>query len=254
MQKSLSAYITSDEENSIVQAVEGSKQIAKAENVKEDLINIVVKWRMYIGIPKSDVAEELVLVAGFIYENYGFLTVSEIELAIKLSVLRKLKDTEFHGYFSPMYVGKVLDSYLYYRKMTMADSIRRREKALAEEREMQNKPSPEEQAEGYKELFLSFYNEYKKNGYIRDVFNLCYNFLRKHKFLEISKERIEEAQAYGKRKVEEVKENARKEGSKIDFDLGLEEKRWARNYCVHKYFDGVDINILCNNIKPQHFE
>ena len=128
VQKSLLDYITSEEENAIVIAIEGFKQIAKAEDNKNLLIDLVVKWRMYIGIPKADVAEELVLVAAFIYENYGFLTVPEIELAIKLSVRRKLKDTEFHGYFSPMYVGKVLDSYLYYRKMTMADAIRRREK------------------------------------------------------------------------------------------------------------------------------
>jgi len=252
VQKSLSDYITSDEELNIVKALE-DKQIAKAENVKENIINLVVKWRMYIGIPKADVAEELALVAGFIFENYGFLTLSEIELAIKLSVLRKLNDTEFHGYFSPMYVAKVLDSYLYYRKMTMADSIRRRDKAIAEEKENNNKPSPEEQAEGYKELFKGFYDEYKQQGYIRDVFSLCYNFLRKHNFMEIPKERIAEAQAYGKRKVQEVKENARLEGGKIDFDLGLEEKRWARNYCVQKYFDTVDINVLCNNIKPKHF-
>ena len=252
VQKSLSEYIRSDEERNIVKALE-DKQIAKSENVKENIINVVVKWRMYIGIPKADVAEELALVAGFIFENYGFLTLSEIELAIKLSVLRKLNDTEFHGYFSPMYVAKVLDSYLYYRKMTMADSIRRRDKAIAEEKENNNKPSPEEQAEGYKELFKGFYDEYKQQGYIRDVFSLCYNFLRKHNFMEIPKERIAEAQAYGKRKVQEVKENARLEGGKIDFDLGLEEKRWARNYCVQKYFDTVDINVLCNNIKPNHF-
>lgn len=254
MQKSLLDYITSDEEHAIVKAVEGSKQISKVENAKEELIDVVVKWRMYIGIPKSDVAEELVLVAAFIFENYGFLTVQEIELAIKLSVLRKLRDVEFHGYFSPMYVAKVLDSYLYYRKMTMADSIRRREKAIEEEREKANKPSPEEQAEGYKELFRNFYNEYKTKGVIRDVFNLCYNFLRKHNMMQVPKERIEEAQAYGKMKVEEVKDKARREGGKIDFDLDLEEKRWARNYCVQKYFDTVDINVLCNNIKPQHFQ
>jgi hypothetical protein len=247
-------YITSEDEHAIVKALEGSKQISKEEDNKNLLIDLVVKWRMYIGIPKTDVAEELVLVAAFVYENYGFLTISEIELAIKLSVRRKLKDTEFHGYFSPMYVGKVLDSYLYYRKMTMADAIRRREKAVAEEREKANKPSPEEEAEGYKELFLNFYKEYKSQGYIRDVFNLCYNFLRKHDLMKVSKQRIEEAQAYGKKRVEEVKETARREGRKIDYDLGLEEKRWARNYCVQKYFDSVDINIICGNIKPEHFQ
>jgi hypothetical protein len=254
VQKSLLDYITSEDEHAIVKSIEGSKQISKEEDNKNLLIDLVVKWRMYIGIPKADVAEELVLVAAFIFENYGFLTIPEIELAIKLSVRRKLKDTEFHGYFSPMYVGKVLDSYLYYRKMTMADAIRRREKAIAEQVEKSNKPSPEQQAEDYKELFVSFYNEYKSQGYIRDVFNLCYNFLRKHDMMKVSKERIEEAQAYGRKRVEEVKETARKEGRKIDYDLGLEEKRWARNYCVQKYFDSVDINIICGNIKPEHFQ
>ena len=72
--------------------------------------------------------------------------------------------------------------------------------------------------------------------------------------MQVSKERIEEAQAYGKKRVEEVKETARREGRKIDYDLGMEEKRWARNYCVQKYFDAVDINIICKNIKPEHFQ
>ena len=43
-QSSLSEYIQSYEEKEIVQAVEGSKQIAKVES-REELINAVVKWR-----------------------------------------------------------------------------------------------------------------------------------------------------------------------------------------------------------------
>jgi len=249
-QKSLLEFISSEEEHSIVKAVENSKQIVKCENVAEELINIVVKWRMYIGIPKSDVAEELAIVSSFIFENYSHLTLEEIQLAIKLSVLRKLPDTEFHGYFSPMYVGKVLDAYLYYRKMTMADAIRRREKHLSELLEKENRPSPEKQAEDFRKLIREFYEQWKETGEIRDVFNLCYNFLRKHKMMSVPQPMIAEAQAYGKRKVEEMKK-ARLE--KITFDLDLEEKRWARNYCVQKFFESVDINVLCNNIKTEHF-
>lgn len=245
-------YISSDAEHSIVKAVEGSKQVAKINSdEREELINLVVKWRLYIGIPKADVAEELVLNAQFIYENYGFLTIDEIELAIKLSVLRKLPDCEFHGYFSPMYVSKVLDSYLHYRKMTLADAIRRRDKAIAEERERQNRPTPEKQAEMTRSIFKTFYEEWKKDGAIRDVFNICYNYLRKHKMLVIDQEMLEGAQAYGKLKVKEAKEENRY--GKIEFDLDMEEKRWARNYCVQKYFESVDINVLCNNIKAEHF-
>jgi len=54
----LQAYINSEEEYAIVQSVEGSRQIDKIEN-REEIINTVVKWRMYIGIPKTDVSEEL---------------------------------------------------------------------------------------------------------------------------------------------------------------------------------------------------
>jgi hypothetical protein len=91
------------------------------------LINVVAKWRMYVGLPKTDVSEELSLVAQFLYKEYGYLTVNEIELAYTLSVTNRLREAEFFGYFSPLYVGKVLDAYLYYRKITMADTIRRRD-------------------------------------------------------------------------------------------------------------------------------
>ena len=251
-QSSLLEYIQSYEEQEIVLAVENSKQITKEEN-KENLINAVVKWRMYIGMPKTDIAEELVFVAGFIYENYGFLTISEIELAMKLSVLRKLKEVEFHGYFSPMYVARVLDSYLYYRKMTMADAIRRKEKALLDEKERLNRPSPEQQAEDTRILIKSFYEEFMQNKEIKDVFTICYKYLRRTRLMVISKETVEEAQKYGKNKVQENIQEMKRNFQKVEFNLDTEEKKCVRNYCVGKFFKTVDINVLLNNIKPEHF-
>ena len=248
---SLSDYIQSNEELEIVKAVENSVIINKSETSKEELINVVVRWRMYIGVPKTDVAEELVLVAAFIWEHYGFLTISEIELAYKLSILNKLSNVEFYGQFAPMYVAKVLDSYLYYRKMTLADSIRRREKALQEEAEKRNKPTPEVMAEDWKKMVYEYYEEWKQNGEIRDAFSLLYNYLRKWKMMIVTKETIEEAQAYGKKKIAEFKE---KEFFGIDSHLyDSQEKSFSRNYCVQKFFKTVDINMLANNIKVEHF-
>ena len=103
-QKSLLDFAKTNEETNIIICLEGNKAIGLLENPQEKLIDIVSKWRMYIGMPKNDVSEELIIVAQYIYENYPNITIAEIDLAVNLSISQKLKDSEFHGYFSPMYV------------------------------------------------------------------------------------------------------------------------------------------------------
>jgi hypothetical protein len=246
--KKLSDFVESLEEIEIVRAVENSMQIARTKNVEDALILLISKWRIYIGIPKTDVSEELAIICQFINKNYSFLTLEEINLAIELSIKRKLPDTEFFGYFSPMYVAKVFDSYLYYRKITMADAIRRKEKHEAEIREQLNKPTSEQQANSTKEIMRGFYNDWKERGEISDPFSLAYNYLRKHNFLEVSKEDIEKAQEYAKMKIANMKKEDR-----TQMFTESDEKRLARNWCVQKYFQTVDIDVLINNIKPEQF-
>jgi hypothetical protein len=216
------------------------------------LINVVAKWRMYVGLPKTDVSEELSLVADFLYKEYGYLTVNEIELAYTLSVTNRLREAEFFGYFSPLYVGKVLDAYLYYRKITMADTIRRRDRAMQEAKELANKPTQEQQAKQMKELFKEMYDRYKSQGEIYDPFSITYNFLRRAKLYTPTKEEIEEAVKWGKEKVQEIK---REKYAFVKYNLNQEEeeKRWSRTWCVQKYFENVDISVLLNNIKPEFF-
>jgi hypothetical protein len=216
------------------------------------LINVVAKWRMYVGLPKTDVSEELSLVADFLYKEYGYLTVNEIELAYTLSVTNRLREAEFFGYFSPLYVGKVLDAYLYYRKITMADTIRRRDRAMQEAKELANKPTQEQQAKQMKELFKEMYDRYKSQGEIYDPFSITYNFLRRAKLFTPTKDEIEEAVKWGKEKVQEIK---REKYAFVKYNLNQEEeeKRWSRTWCVQKYFENVDISVLLNNIKPEFF-
>lgn len=254
-QNSLLRFVKNDEERELAIAVVNFPQIVQIP--VEQVINLVALWRMYIGVPKTDVAEELAFLSNFIIENYGHMTVGEIELAIRLSVMRKLKDTEFNGYFSALYVSKVLESYLYYRKITLADSIREREIAIREEKERNQKPSPEEQAKRFQQLFRNFYQEWKDTGTINDPFSLAYNYLRNNKLMHVPQNVVAEAQAYGKKKADEQNKNRQKKGLKTTFSsidlFQMEEKKWARNYCVQKYFENVDIDILCNKIIPEHF-
>ena len=244
-------YTETKEEIQIVKCIQESIMIQKLQELTP-LINVVAKWRMYVGLPKTDVSEELSLVADFLYKEYGYLTVNEIELAYTLSVTNRLREAEFFGYFSPLYVGKVLDAYLYYRKITMADTIRRRDRAMQEAKELANKPTQEQQAKQMKELFKEMYDRYKSQGEIYDPFSITYNFLRRAKLYTPTKEEIEEAVKWGKEKVQEIK---REKYAFVKYNLNQEEeeKRWSRTWCVQKYFENVDISVLLNNIKPEFF-
>ena len=225
------------------------------QNLKDmsPLVDVVSKWRLYIGIPKSeDLGAELALVTEFIYSNYGFLTLSEIELAYNLSITRKLDDVEFYGSFSPLYVGKVLQSYLYYRKITMADAIRKKEKFDQQELEKKNKPTPEEEAKLTKEIVADFYKKSRETGEVDDPFNICYNLFRKAKFLKVSQDDIDEATLYGEKKYQENRKSPNL-FAKFQDNKELEVKRHARNYLVLKYFDTISIDILLLKIRPELF-
>ena len=244
-------YTKTKEEHDIASCIENSRLIGRLEDPNQ-LLKVITEWRIYIGVPKSeDLAEEFSVLTQFIHDNYGFLTIDEIRLAYTLSVTRKLKDVEFYGYFSPMYVGKVLDSYLYYRKITMADVIREKEKHDKEQEELKNRPTPDKQAEDTRKLIRDYYNEWKEKGEIRDVFSIAYNFLRKHKFMIIRTEDIEEAMVYG---LKMARSKERPLFERVNpTDEEAEQKRYARNWCVQNYFKNVNIDILLNNIKPELF-
>ena len=219
--------------------------IGKLNDITE-LLKIVSKWRLYIGIPKKEVDVELSIATEFISNSYPHLTLAEIELAYTLSISRKLEDVEFFGYFSPLYIGKVLDSYLYYRKMTMADAVRKREKYLYEEAERKNRPTPEQQCLDTKEILEGFYGKWKETGEVDDILNICYNFLRKIKILKLTQPEIDEA-------MEEAKKNKKPSPFLKSVTQEHEVKVYARNYCVKKFFEKTDIKTILENINPKQF-
>lgn len=249
-QKPLLEFTSTSEEVALVKCVENSVLIGNLTDLNP-LVNVVAKWRMYIGLPKEDISEELSIVADFLSKQYPFLTIAEIELAYTLSVTNKLKDVDFYGSFSPLYVGKVLDSFLYYRKLTLADTIRRKQQYDNEIKEMENRPTPAKQCNDLKGTIKDMYEEYKQNGELRDPFNICYNFFRRTKMLVVKKDEIEKAMDYGKKKYLSKERNLFDKVTESTKESEIQ--RYARNWCVQNYFDNVGINIILNNIKVEHF-
>jgi len=243
-------FITTNNELQIVKAVELGQRIETLTD-KTSLLQCVSRWRLYIGLPKEDVTQELTIITEFIFKSYGHLTIQEVDLAVQLSVTRQLEDCEFYGNFSPLYVGKVLSAYLYHRKLTMADAVRRKEVFDMEAKEKESKPTPEQECELTKDIIKDFYNQYKEIGEITDLFNICYNLFRKLNLIKPDKGMIDEAMKYGK-------EMASKGTSRLNFKELLKHtdnmtKVYARNYCVQKYFDKIEIEELLAKITPNLF-
>jgi hypothetical protein len=255
-------FVQTNEELKIVQAIDKSFSIKSLGKELYPLLQVVARWKMYLGISDKasidDTSIQVSLVRDFIFENYSHLTLDEVELAYKLAATNKLHDCDYFGFFSPFYVGKVLDAYLYYRKREMADLIRRKEK---EERmvEMQNsnKMTPDEECVLTKKIIEDFYNDKEVN----DVMNLCWNYLRGQvlkgnrdflsKWTSPQKEDYEEAMRFAKQKIME------KENLFLDYYKSVnresDEKKIARNYCVKKYFEMTPLENILKSIKPEHF-
>jgi len=199
-------FIKSPEEYAIVTSIQKSVLVRNLQD-SSGLAKVVAKWRAYLGIPKEGAdPEELAIVIMYIKEHWDILTLSEIELAFTLSINRKLDDCEFFGFFSPNYVSKVLHAYMYYRKLALADALRAKEKFELEEAEKASRPTPEQECETTRELFLNFYEEFKKNGEINDPFNLAYNLLRKEKWMKVSESDINESLQQGKVKYQQERQ------------------------------------------------
>jgi hypothetical protein len=224
------------------------------------LIDVLAKWRWMSGINianqhEDDVARELALLSQFVVTNYPNITTDEISLAIDLSLTNKLDvDVRTFNSFSPMYVSRILNAYLDYRKIKYDEIYDRKVKAEAKKK-AEEKPSPEQRMVAMKDLILYFWEQYKSDGEVKDHFNVLYDYLKRTNQLNLSKELIDDAIKYGKEKAKGYIANY------FTDHLGREkeeadsfEKRFARNYCIQKMFDDCeDVDLIVSKVTINHF-
>jgi hypothetical protein len=258
---SLAKYVASVEEKRFINAFENKVVLGKMyKDGIDNLIDTLAKWRWMSGIntynqDDNEVARELVLLSKFVIKNYPQITIEEIDLAIDLSLTDKLDvDVRTFNSFSPMYVSRILNGYIEHRRKLYND-IYSRKVRVDEITEMEKKPTPKEQMDSTIDLIRHFYDKFKKDGFIDDVFNILYNYFRRTKKINPSKEVIDEAIKYGKIKSEEhinsyfadvlIKERPNKKQM---------ENRYARNYCVCKFFENLNLEEFISKIEISEFE
>jgi hypothetical protein len=223
------------------------------------LIDVLAKWRWMSGVSNNsqgedDIAKELVYLSEFVVKNYNNITIDEISLCIDLSLTNKLDvDVNTYNSFSPMYVSRILNAYIEYKRVLYNNIYSKKD--LEDSRKfLEKKPTPEEKMHSMIDLIKYFYDEYKKEGEVKDHFNAIYNYLKRTNRITLSKDIIDQALEYGKRRsVEHINtywdllDRDKPKGDEIV-------KRFARNYCVQMIFDTIDLNDFCSKIKVDEFE
>jgi hypothetical protein len=253
---SLVEVVRNNEELAFVNAFEGKIKISELDISL--VIDLLARWRFYLGInsnnqDENDIALELSTIAFFIKSNYAHLTIEEINLGIDLSLTSVLEvDIKTYNTFSTIYVASILNAYIKYKRKLYNELYYRKE--IKELKDDYYNPTSEERMESMIEMILTFYNEYKKNGFINDIFNICYDFFKRTKRLNLNDTIINKAVEYGKIMAKKEKDSVYGIFSNEKVDITLIQKRYSRNYCVMEFFEDINIDKLISEIKLEEFK
>lgn len=194
--KSILDQAQTSEQVELVQSVRAGKPISMLVNDENDtLIETIARWRWLLGISASPDKTEFIATIDFIKTNYGTLTISEIILAINLSLKGSLDaDNKPYGVFSALYISNILNAYLNYKDKIYRElaHLNDLEYQKSIKNQVDYKPSPDQMAENMKEILRDSYVKTCQNQEsFFDPFFYIYNFLKKKNAFNFSDEEME---------------------------------------------------------------
>lgn len=247
-------WIKNKEEYEVVLAHTNKLLMECSVEEQKNLVDLLGEWRYYLGINKDFDSKELVIIGKFIVNNFGDFSINEIKLAMEMSINFKL-DVENNPYnqFSVFYVASILNAYKDYRAKIMNKVIHEYNKEVRR-KEKEAMATPENLAIQMRELIKSEYEQFKNDGEVYDTFSAIFNYLRKQKRLDLSKE-------MGDKALQNAREKASREISKNNLYTLYRNKesreslikRYARCYCVMVYFQNNKLEDILKLINEKDF-
>ena len=206
------------------------------------LIDLVGKWRYYIGIKEELSQEELFMNITFIRENFNELNLVDINEAINLSLKGDLNiDAEHYQNFTPLYISKILKAYKEYRGKVIYDI---RDKIS----KIENKPiepTISEKVDITKSSLLSMYGS-REDKRFHDYGGVTYDFIKRNQLMIFTKSLVAEAMEYGKKEsVKEIRKSTYADviqSTNKNYNNAKEKRESvirnsARNYVVQKWLN-----------------
>jgi len=220
------------------------REFKSNEDIKP-LVDLIGKWRYYIGIKEDLSKEEILMNVNFIRENFNELNLIDINEAINLSLTDALDvDVRHFQSFTPLYISSILVAYKKYRSKVIID-IRQ---SLSK---LENKPPPptdQERIDSCKSNLRAMYQS-KEDSYFSDYGSVVYNFIKKNNLIVLSKVLVEEAMAHGLKKANQnIREANYKDAiynTVVNNETAKDEKdslqrHSARDFVVKKWLISLD--------------
>ena len=218
------------------------------------LIDLIGKWRFFIGIKEELSQEELFMNVNFIRENFSEFNLIDINQAINLSIKGALNvDVEHYQSFTPLYISKILLAYKKYKGeviFDIRDSINK----------IEDKPKQlsikDRIALTRASLNVLFEKRNDKNFY--DYGNVTYDFIKKNNLFKITKELVDKAMKYGKEQVAQQTRNTAISDALNNTSKNIKEARDkkeynirqnARNYVVRQWLNSFNENEFSEFLK-----
>jgi hypothetical protein len=236
------------------------KRIAQFTNSEmAELVDVIVTWQIMLGIGNDTTDQELIFICQFIYDNFGSLTLSDINLAKKLVVSQKIRlEYTSQKKITAIYVSKSLNAYVEYKTDLYNEILnaKRKHLELIESKKIRIL-TPLEKANDFKNHCIAMYKNYEQDGWTIDFGDFFYNWMKKLNL--VSDKIIPEAIAYAESKYIEDKKNPNR--FQLQIKLGLnnvesikfQKKKYAREYVVNTYFKNNDILDIIQKIKQEQF-
>lgn len=193
---SLIKYVKNEDEKQIVQALDDVKIKEITREDADRLIEVVGKWGFYMGSSARLSSDDILLLCKFLKDNYNFLTINEINLAISLNLKGALGKIEYYGNLSPLYMSQVLNAFLEYRKENLQPLLERKDRDDV-------KPTPQlnkgELVKMTQDALRLEYSKFIKGEVVDDLFSIVYTYLDKNNKLNLSDDSKRKAFAFAQK-------------------------------------------------------
>lgn len=255
-------WITNAEELNIAQTYAEKKLGQFDKKDMQGLVEVMAQWKVLLGLNtlnSQDGAEELRYICQFIYDNFKYLTLSDIIMARDWAICGRI-DMSYvsNRNINAYYVSRAINAYEDEKRMIVNRLDEKRQTFIREvQRNTITQLSAEDKANQMKDILVNAYKNYKNGGLLYDFGDFIYNWLKKTKQIANDKALIEQAYIYANDKLrKEKQENPALKNLYISLENKTESERknkYAREYIIIQYFDKFDIEQILKKINIKDF-
>lgn len=255
----LGSWIKNDEQLAIANTFSEKRIREYDSNDMVRLVELMARWRLLLGVTSDVSTDELTFICQFLYDNFKNFTLGDMTLAMNWAISGRT-DVGFVSQktLSSFYVSKCIQAYVDEKK-TIVDNIaweKQKQEDMAK-RNLKPEMTPEIRANNFKSHLISVHRGFQESGRIIDFGDMVYNWLKRSKIYEISKQEVSDALAYANDKF--IEERNQENTFKLiiqPLDPQTEEirkKKLAREYILLQVFSKIEITELILKINPKDF-